>query len=69
MVAEFFGGLVNIFVNDTKTISNNYPMVQVASQHACKEDCYFKCPHLCLLMEIIDWQGGWLLLGHGIGNI
>jgi hypothetical protein len=30
---------------DTKMMSNKYPMVQVASQHACREDCYFKCPH------------------------
>jgi hypothetical protein len=46
---------------DTKMISNNYPMAQVASQHACGEDCYFKCPYL----RIIDGHNllaGWLVV-------
>ncbi len=46
---------------DTKMISNIYPMAQVASQHACGEDCYFKCPH----PRIIDGNSclvGWLVV-------
>ncbi len=46
---------------DTKMISNTYPMVQVALQHACREDCHFKCPHPRIIDED-NWLVGWLVV-------
>jgi hypothetical protein len=46
---------------DTNMFSNNYPMAQVASQHACREDFYFKCPHSCII-DGDNQLAGWLVV-------
>jgi hypothetical protein len=46
----------------TKMMINYYPVVHAASQHACGEDGYLKCPHPRIIDED-NWVAGWLVVG------